>query len=386
MSASQIKPMPALLPPGISDLLPPEAALEARSMESLMALFEARDFGRVKAPLIEFEDSLFAGSGAALAENTFRLMDPISQQMLGLRSDMTMQVARIAGSRLKKAPRPLRLCYGGQVLRVRTSQARIARQFAQVGAEIIGSVSPLADAEAATAAWEGLAGLGVAELSIDLTLPTLVSTVCDEADLTPELLAEVREVLGRKDPTAMKDLGPEIGEDLANTLADLLEATGPADAALAALSRLSLSERALAQIETLKQVIDRLGETAPGLQITVDPVEYRGFEYHAGVAFALFAGKVQGELGRGGRYVTPDGETATGFTLFMDTIQRALSLPEPSNRLFLPLGTAVEEACRLRREGWVTVEGLEAVADNQTEAQRLECSHVLQGGTITTVA
>ena len=134
----------ALLPAGLGDGRPPAAAQEAWATELLIATFAARGYARVKPPLIEFEETLLAGAGSDLGPQTFRLMDPVSQRMMGLRADMTPQVARIAATRLAKEPRPLRLCYAGQVLRVKGSQLRPERQFAQVGAELIGNAAEAA--------------------------------------------------------------------------------------------------------------------------------------------------------------------------------------------------------------------------------------------------
>ncbi len=128
----------------------------------------------MKPPLLEFEDSLLAGSGAAVAEQTFRLMDPDSQRMMGLRADTTPQVARIATTRLAQAPRPLRLSYAGQCLRVRGSQLAPDRQIAQAGIELIGCDNPAADAEIVLVGAEALASVGLTRTSFDLTLPTLV--------------------------------------------------------------------------------------------------------------------------------------------------------------------------------------------------------------------
>ena len=161
-----------LLPSGVGDELPPRAAHEARVIERLLACFDAYGYDRVKPPLIEFEDSLFDGPGRALAEQTFRLMDPVSQRMMGVRPDMTVQIARIAATRLAQAPRPLRLSYAGQVLRVRGTQLRPERQFAQAGFELIGGLGSAGDAEVIALAAEVLADIGVADLSIDLTMPT----------------------------------------------------------------------------------------------------------------------------------------------------------------------------------------------------------------------
>jgi ATP phosphoribosyltransferase regulatory subunit len=133
----------------LRDLLPPEAETEAAAIETLMEVFASHGYQRVKPPLLEFEDSLLAGSGAAVAEQTFRLMDPDSQRMMGVRADTTPQVARIATTRLASAPRPLRLSYAGQCLRVRGNQLVPARQVAQAGIELIGNDSAAAGADGA---------------------------------------------------------------------------------------------------------------------------------------------------------------------------------------------------------------------------------------------
>src|SRR5690348_16851266 len=172
-------PHPALLPTGFYDLLPPEAEVEAAVTARLMAVLAAHGYERVKPPLVEFEESLLAGAGAAMASDTFRTMDPASHRMIGVRADMTPQVARIAATRLAHKPRPLRLSYAGQVLRVKGSQMRSERQVGQVGAELIGAAGAAADVEAIAVAGEALAAVGVPHLSVDLTLPTLVPAIAE---------------------------------------------------------------------------------------------------------------------------------------------------------------------------------------------------------------
>src|SRR5580693_6605678 len=190
---------PALLPAGLRDLLPPDAETEAASVEALLEVFSSHGYARVKPPLLEFEDSLLAGAGAAVAEQTFRLMDPDSQRMMGLRADTTPQVARIATTRLANAPRPLRLSYSGQCLRVRGSQIAPDRQVAQTGIELIGHDSPEADAEIVLVAAEALAAIGLNRISFDLTLPMLTPTLMDEAGIAGAQRAALARALDRKD-------------------------------------------------------------------------------------------------------------------------------------------------------------------------------------------
>jgi len=374
------RPEKALLPAGLRDLLPPDAAFEAAAVERLLESMAAFGYQRVKPPLLEFEDSLLAGSGAALADQAFRLMDPVSQRMLAVRPDMTMQVARVAASRLSRAPRPLRLAYAGQVVRVRGSQLRPERQFTQVGAEIIGAPTPGADAEVILMAVTALRDLGVTGLSVDLGVPTLVPALLGDGSHDPEAAAELRAALDRKDTAAVRAMGPAVGETTASTLTDLVSASGPAEAALSRLDGLRLPDAAAAERAVLKAVFDRIRAEAPDLTVTIDPVESRGFEYHTGITFTVFASGVRGELGSGGRYRAADGtggEPATGVSLFMDSIGRAFPPPKPPRMLFAPCGTAGTETTRLRADGWIVVTGLVMAADPTAEARRLGCTHIV---------
>ena len=211
-------------------------------VERLLRQFAGFGYERVKPPLVEFEDGLLAGTGTALAPQTFRLMDPVSQRMMGIRADITPQIARIAQSRLAKAPRPLRLSYTGDVLRVRGSQLRPERQFVQVGAELIGVESTTADAEIVLMAAEALTAIGVTRLSIDLALPTFVPTVARELGLDDAATQVARAALDHKDGPALAAL-PESERQL---MRGLLDATGPADTAAEALTALALPPEAAA--------------------------------------------------------------------------------------------------------------------------------------------
>jgi ATP phosphoribosyltransferase regulatory subunit len=384
---------PALLPAGLGDLLPPDAQTEADIVARLMATLARHGYERVKPPLVEFEASLLGGPGIAMAHETFRLMDPISQRMIGVRADMTLQIARIATTRLVKSPRPLRLSYAGQVLRVRGSQLRPERQLGQVGAELIGSDAPAADAEVVTLAADALLAVGVPDLSVDLTVPTLVPTILKTLDVPERVAAAARIALDRKDAAAVEALGGPA----ARLLGPLLAAAGPAKPGLAKLAGLALPEAAMAELARLGAVIGLIEAALPDLSLTIDPVENRGFEYHTGISFTLFAPGVRGELGRGGRYAAQPGgfadgavvshaapvvEPATGFTLYADTIVRAAPAPAAMPRLFLPFGTARALGAQFRAEGWATVAGFEAVADEAAEARRLGCGHRLDKGSI----
>jgi ATP phosphoribosyltransferase regulatory subunit len=378
---------PALLPAGLQDTLPPDAEFESAVTEGLIAAFAAHGYERVKPPLIEFEENLISGSGAATAAQTFRLMDPVSQRMLGLRADMTLQIARIATTRLADLPRPLRLSYAGQVLRVVGSALRPERQFGQVGAELIGSASCRADAEVILMAANALKSLGVSGLSIDLGLPLLVSEAINAAGLDHEDgRAALDAALRQKDAAAIAAID---GVD-ADLFAAILDATGPAEASLERLRALALPAGAKVQIESqiegLAEVMAAIKSDAPDLKLTIDPVEMRGYEYHEGVTFSIFAVNLRGELGRGGRYRSGgsgdggDGEPSTGFTLFVDTLLLALPKPSHRDKIYLPAAATLDDAIKLRADGWATIQAMDA-DDGRAEALRLGCTHIYEGGT-----
>jgi ATP phosphoribosyltransferase regulatory subunit len=204
-------PHPALLPAGLYDLLPPDAEIEAEATARLMGVLASHGYQRVEPPLVEFEETLLSGAGTATASDTFRLMDPISHRMVGVRADMTPQIARIAASRMSHMPRPLRLSYAGQVLRVKGSEMRPERQIGQAGAELIGAEGPPADVEAVAVAAEALQAVGVPHLSVDLTLPTLVPAIVDAYGLAGPREAALRAALDHRDTAAVAMLAGQAG-------------------------------------------------------------------------------------------------------------------------------------------------------------------------------
>jgi ATP phosphoribosyltransferase regulatory subunit len=374
----------ALLPTGLYDLLPPVAEREAEVTARLMAVLTSHGYERVKPPLVEFEETLLSGAGAAMSGESFRTMDPTSHRMVAVRADMTPQVARIAATRLGHWPRPLRLSYAGQVLRVRGSEVRPERQFGQAGAELIGAGGPVADVEVIAVAAEALLAVGVPNLSVDLTMPTLVPAIADAFDIPSDKRPTLRAALDHKDTAAVAALAGNAGE----LLTQLVAASGAAAQVWPALQRLPLPDRARAERDRLGAVLDGLAAAMPKLMVTIDPVESRSFEYHTGISFTFFA-RVEtqrgalGELGRGGRYQAGDPvapEPATGFTLYTDMILSTLPETRPMQRLLLPLGADGVQTAALREQGWITVMALSPAADWHAEAARLGCDHVLEDG------
>lgn len=372
----------ALLPSGFTDLLPPDAETEFTAISKLMNTFSGYGYSRVKPPLVEFEESLFApGPGAALSNETFRVMDPVSHRMMGVRSDITAQIARIATSRLAEEPRPLRLTYANDVLRTRGGQQRIERQFCQAGCEIIGHEGVETDTESCMVALAGLKALGVTKITMDLTMPQLTSRIFELHDIPQAQQGQIKTALGRKEQDYFKDV------DYGGIFAGLLKAGGKGAEAFDILSTLKLAESITEELDRLKQVYDGIeqGINQMGwtdIVLTVDPSETSGFEYQTGISFTVFSESVAGELGRGGRYTVhsgdPDGrESATGFTLYMDTLRRAIPPLPVKKKIYVPAGTSWDVITDLRKEGWTIIRG-----SGQDQAHP-ECTHEYRCGAVT---
>ncbi|MDE2595848.1 MAG: ATP phosphoribosyltransferase regulatory subunit [Sphingomonadales bacterium] len=362
-----------LLPEGLEDRLPAGAAAETRVKRAVLDALDSHGYDRVQTPTIEFEKSMASRMAGVQPRRMFRFVDPASLRTLALRSDITVQVGRIAATSLAGAQRPLRLCYAGQVLTIKGDGLDPTRERLQIGAELIGSDSVAAAAEVVAIAIEALQAAGATGISVDFTLPDLVDTLAAKAmPLAADRIEAVRRELDAKDAGALVAQGGE-------AYLPLLTAIGPFDAAIERLAAIDAGGALATRIAALREIAARVGSMA---RLTLDPSERHGFEYQSWFGFTLYADGLAGALGRGGTYAIlgPDGagdEPATGFSLYPDPLIDALALGETArDTLFLPLGHDPAVAARLRAIGWRTVAALCADCD----AKALGCTHRLQGG------
>lgn len=373
-----------LLPPGCYDLLPPHARHESELSHALLSVFESYGYEQVSPPLLEYSENLLAGRGLALSPQTFRIMDPAANKVMGLRPDITLQIARIASNRLTHAPRPLRLCYNGLILRMKGEQFKDDRQLRQAGIELIGAATPEADAEVIIVAASALQKAGIARLSIDLNLPGIVGSLLAAEKLDNDQLTTLFEAVAHKDVSAIRTLS----FGYRDTLIELLQSAGPADSALAAIGRLDLPESARKQHRDLQEVVSILRRCGQGeWALTIDATESRGLSYHSGISFSIFIPGAACEVGRGGRYLI-DGKKpghdseATGFTLYVETLRSLLHEPERGRRIFIADGITSGNAKALQADGFVTIHALAEYGHGEEEARRQECSHIYLNGQV----
>lgn len=362
---------PDLLPQGFRDRLPPQAEAAARTARAMLDAMAGHGYARVSPAIAEFESTLSARSGGLTRDRLVRFTDPVSGQTLAVRGDITVQVGRIATTRMADAARPLRLCYHGPILRLKGAQLRPEREITQIGAELIGNDSVAAASEIVSVAIEALEAAGVKDITVDLTLPDLVETLAAKAlPLPADKIDAIRSELDMKDAGGLSASG-------ADAYLPLLAATGPFAEAVEKLRAIDAGGALASRIDALEQIASGLAGRAT---VTLDPTEHHGFEYQSWFGFTLFAKGYSAALGRGGTYAIakPDGgnEAAVGFSLYPDPLVDAAASAEDKRRLFLPLGTLPAKAAQMRTEGWVTV----AALDDKDSAAAQGCSHVLANG------
>jgi ATP phosphoribosyltransferase regulatory subunit len=323
----------------------------------------------VRPPLVEFEKSMAARMHGFATRQMFRFVDPKSLRMLALRSDMTVQVGRIAATSLADQRRPLRLCYAGQVARIAGDQLDPRREALQLGAELIGSDTAAAAGEILELAIAAIEAIGASGISVDFALPDLVDTLAaEEFPLEPAQIVAVRRELDAKDAGALKDAGGA-------AYLPLLYAAGPFEDAIAKLAEIDASGALSSRIDGLRQIAGRVAGRA---RLTLDPSERHGFEYKSWFGFTIYADGLRGTLGRGGTYrIGGTDEPATGFSLYPEELVEAALAVEARKAVFLPLGHDRDAASRLRAQGWRTV----AALSDRDDPAALDCSHRLEGGT-----
>jgi ATP phosphoribosyltransferase regulatory subunit len=375
-----------LLPEGIDEMLPSEARRLEILRAKLLKTFENWGYELVVPPFVDFLDSLLTGSGHELDLQTFKLTDQISGKMLGVRADMTPQVARIDAHNLKHE-HPTRLCYVGTILHTRGDALEKSRSPMQIGAELYGHAGKESDLEVIRLMLEMLAVSGVLNVHLDLGHVGIYRALAEEANLTQAQESELFDVLQRKARPELKDLleSYNLAVDLKTALLKLPELNGD-KTVLAKARDLFKSANAQKALDDLDAISTALARYFPSLSISFDLAELRGYHYHTGVVFAAFVPSIGKEIARGGRYdnigaIFGRERPATGFSAdlkVLTALNKQNGIEQPERELiFAPFVEDVSlcETIRdLRAQNRAVVQQL----PNQIgSAEKLNCTAIL---------
>ena len=310
-----------LLPEGISEVLPEQAAHLEGLRRNLLDTFACWGYQLVIPPFVDYLDSLLTGSGHDLDLQTFKLTDQLSGEMLGVRADMTPQVARIDAHNLKHEW-PTRLCYTGTVLHTLGDPLEKTRSPMQIGAELYGHEGLDSDYEVIQLMLEMLALSGAQNVHLDLGHVGIYRALAEQANLDAQQESELFDVLQRKARTELAELLTElaISDDLKADFNALPKLNGDQNILATAAATLKTSSAAIdAAIADLQTIAAQLAKDYPSLTVSFDLAELRGYHYHTGMVFAAFVPTIGKEIARGGRYdnigaVFGRARPATGFS------------------------------------------------------------------------
>lgn len=323
-----------LLPEGIEEVLPPRAQYLETQRRRLLDLYRGWGYELVMPPFIEYLESLFIGTADDLDLQTFKLTDQLNGRLMGVRADMTPQVARIDAHHLKRAT-PTRLCYMGTVLHTRPDGFGASRAPLQIGLELYGHPGAESDVEVFSLMVETLRACGIENAYFDLGHVGIFRGLAHQAGLNAGQEAELFDALQRK-------AKPEIGAMLAQwqldkPIADMLEALADLNGSDAVLSRADqvltgASDEVKTALSALRHIATAIKARVPDISLHYDLAELRGYHYHTGVVFAAFVpGKGQA-IAQGGRYdgigkVFGNARPATGFSTDLKTLLALAPVP-----------------------------------------------------------
>ena len=371
-----------LLPEGLSDFIYPIAERRLHIKNQLCKNISLFGYNLIEPPLVEFEKTLTSGLGKACEKKIFKFVDPLSQEVLGIRADITPQVGRIVSTRLQNYNRPLRVMYRGDVLIIEGKPIKPERQFSQVGYELISNPSIYSDTEVLFVAIDSLHEIGISDISIDISMPTLLFDILSSFELKESEISEVKNVLLNRDTEQIKPLG----KDLSKLLIALIDYSGPVDHARKILDLNLFSDQNIKKINYIFEFINSIENISDNINKTIDFVENNDFDYHTGITFRIFSTITSNELGRGGRYqiILEDDqkENATGFTFFTDYLISEVSFSSEKKLIFLSRNNTMETIKRLKDSGYTLVFSLSDDQPSCSEAKRLGCTHFLHDSEI----
>ena len=293
-----------ILPDGIDELLPPDALVVEQLRQQLLKLYDSWGYDLVMPAMIEFTDSLLTGTAHSLDRKTFTLVDQLTGKQMGVRSDMTPQVARIDAHLLANTGTS-RLCYCGHLIHAQADGLNPGRSPLQIGAELFGNASIEADIEVVCLMLETLQRIPLKNVSIDLGHVGIFRSLFEQSGLNKSLENQLFEMLQRKSIPELKAflLKQPLSETRRNQFLQLALLNGDAETINEARSVFKDGgQDCMGALDHIQAVATGVQQHYPQVMIHFDLSELRGYDYHTGLVFAAFLPGHGREIARGGRY------------------------------------------------------------------------------------
>ncbi|MES2831219.1 MAG: ATP phosphoribosyltransferase regulatory subunit [Pseudomonadota bacterium] len=366
-----------LLPENIADVLPSEGRKLEELRRKMLDSFRSYGYELVMPPLLEFIDSLLTGAGQDLGLRTFKLVDQISGRTIGIRADMTTQVARIDAHLLNRTS-VTRLCYAGSVLHTLPIGLHATREPLQIGAEIYGHAGLEADAEIQQMALAALALAGFTDVRLDLCHVGVVRAILDADAVARVLEQDIFGLLRAKDLPGLREATVAFSAATREALLALPGLYGDVEVLQRARAVLPPLPGIIAALDEMQTLVDLAGNA----QVTIDLADLRGYQYESGAMFALYVPNLPNAVARGGRYdhvgeAFGRARPATGFSLDLRELGRLLPPAPRKNAIRAPWSREPQlQACltTLRAAGEIVIQSLPG---HEHEAEEFSCDRTL---------
>ena len=352
--------------------MPPFSWRMERVRRSILDLFWSHGYELIQPPLLEYLESLLTGTGHDLDLKTFKLVDELSGRHMGLRADITPQVARI-DAHLMNYKGVNRLCYSGSVLQTKPDNMLGTREPLQIGAELFGHAGLESDFEVQNLMVEALTLAGVKDVLIDLGHVAIFRALVSQSEQSAAREMELFQALQSKDARLIAELTADLDSSLAKAFCTLPELNGDCEILARAKDQLPANASIHAALDELNRLGGMLRQR--GIKVTYDLAELRGYHYHSGIVFAAYANDFRDAVAKGGRYdevgkAFGRSRAATGFSMDLREALSNADLPLRSGVLapYLNGDSALQKTIEtLRKQGERVVTELPGVTSNAVE-------------------
>lgn len=369
-----------LLPDGIQDVLPKDAIRLEALRRRLLDLYQSWGYELVFPPLVEYLESLLTGSSHDLELMTCKITDQLTGRLMGVRADITPQVARLDAHCLPHE-HTARYCYSGTILTTLPQGLSTSRAPIQIGAELYGCAGVAADIEIIRLMLTTLLQAGVPQIHLDLGHVAVFRELAKAAQLSVEQESQLFDIYQRKSLPELQALSSQLPQ------AEWFVALGQLSGGIQVIEQAQQAfanapdnvKQALTDMQTIVQALQGF---ADNVSISVDLSELRGYHYHTGLVFAAYTAHSAAEIAKGGRYdcigeAFGRARPATGFSADLKTLVSFVEQVAATHKIFAP---AIDDnslqimMTQLRYQGHIVIQ---ALTDDRSTAQQLGCTQQL---------
>ncbi len=356
-----------LLPEGFKVLLPEEAHKEEIISRSILDLFFQNGYLLVKTPMMEYEDNISQNTLKSLHDESYLLIEPETKKILVLRSDITPQIAKLAGTKLKHFARPLRLAYSGEVIRNSKDNYKTEKQLKQIGVELIGGPQNNSMIEILNIAITVLQNINIENITIDFSLPSIFRIIDKNFNLKSNSNKNIKQALKNKDPGIIIDKKYKY-------INGLILMAGTIEEALKVYKKFVFPKKIDELLKNFFKFIKVIKKNNKNLSITVDMTEGNSFLEYYNFGFKIYNKENAKHIAVGGDYKSNNNEIGMGMTFLVSQLLESTSFRN-KEKVYVPYN--VEYKKIKLKKSFIIIKELFAKKNTLKEAKKQSCNYIL---------